>query len=83
MRKREEREIRKHTLNLYAGDYEKLQALYSSRIGAAKVIRDLVHAHLITIKDNAALREPLLVDLGLEELEMQRSYQEHKDQTHE
>lgn len=66
MRRREDREISKHTLNLYAGDYAKLQALYSSRVGAAKIIRDIIHAHIRKIEEDAAQRVPLIPDLDIE-----------------
>lgn len=59
MRRREDRKIVKHTLNLYAGDYAKLQDLYSTRVGAAKIIRDIVHAHIRKIEEDAAQRVPL------------------------
>lgn len=49
-RPREEYPIRKHTLNLYDGDYDRIQAHYPARIGAAKVIRDLVRNHVRDIK---------------------------------
>jgi hypothetical protein len=58
MKRREDRAISKHTLNLYAGDYAKLQALYTNRIGAAKIIRDIIHAHIRSIEENAAQRLP-------------------------
>lgn len=58
MRRREDRAISKHTLNLYHGDYAKLQTLYSSRVGAAKIIRDIVRAHIRSIEENAAQRLP-------------------------
>ena len=54
MRRREDHPIRKHTLNLYDGDYERLQALYSTRVGAAKIIRDIVRAHIRKIEEQAA-----------------------------
>lgn len=66
MRRREEKAISKHTLNLYVGDYAKLQSLYSSRIGAAKVIRDLVHAHIRKVEETAAQRVPTIDHLELE-----------------
>jgi len=66
MRRREDRTISKHTLNLYAGDYAKLQALYSSRIGAAKIIRDIVHAHIRKIEEDAAQRLPIVDELDIE-----------------
>lgn len=66
MRRREDRAISKHTLNLYAGDYAKLQALYSSRVGAAKIIRDIIHAHIRKIEEDAAQRLPLVDNLDIE-----------------
>lgn len=69
MRKREVRPIRKHTINLYEGDYEKLQGLYPTKIGAGKIIRDLIHAHIRKIEENATQRQktaaPLVDDLGV------------------
>jgi hypothetical protein len=66
MRRREDRAIRKHTLNLYDGDYEKLQNFYPARIGAAKIIRDVIHAHVRKIEEGAAQR--LTPDFFAEEL---------------
>jgi hypothetical protein len=56
MRRREDYAISKHTLNLYSGDYEELQRLYGTRIGAAKVIRSLVRDHLKEIRAAADRR---------------------------
>jgi hypothetical protein len=53
MRRREDRALSKHTINLYHGDYAKIQNLYPARIGAAKVIRDVLHAHILGIEKNA------------------------------
>jgi hypothetical protein len=69
MRKREDKPIVKHTLNLYAGDYAKLQALYSSRVGAAKIIRDIIHAHIRKIEEDAAQRVPLIEDPLMDEIQ--------------
>ena len=52
MRKREDHAIRKHTLNLFEGAYERLQGLYP-HIGAAKIIRDIVRAHIKAIENKA------------------------------
>ena len=77
--KREDREISKHTLNLYAGDYAKLQALYSTRVGAAKIIRDIIRAHIKGIEEDAAQRararqvQPLIDELDVELTDEQRS----------
>ena len=35
-------ELQKHTLNLFAGDYEKLQLLYPDH-GAGPIIRSVIH----------------------------------------
>lgn len=67
MRRREEQRLSKHTLNLYEGDYEKIMAWTSTRIGAAKVVRDLVHSYVRGIEETAAQRAPNLVhDLSVE-----------------
>ena len=73
MRRREDKAITKHTLNLYSGDYEKLQSIYGTRIGAAKIIRDLVYMHIRRIeskveqKVNVNLIDELDVPLAKEE----------------
>ena len=68
MARREDHSISKHTLNLYAGDYAKLQSLYSTRVGAAKIIRDIIHAHIRKIEEDAAQKITLIdvLDLNLE-----------------
>jgi hypothetical protein len=57
MRRREDRPIYKHTLNLFKGDYEWFQFHYG-KIGAAKAIRDIVHAHRKKTEGLAADRIP-------------------------
>jgi len=42
-------ELQKHTLNLYAGDYEEIQSLYPD-VGAAVVIRRLIRQFLDQIR---------------------------------
>lgn len=44
-RRREENEVQKHTLNLFSGDFQRLQDAYPE-IGAGAIIRRLVRAHL-------------------------------------
>ena len=66
MRRREDHPISKHTLNLYAGDYAKLQLLYSTRVGAAKIIRDIIRAHIRKIEESAAQRASLVDHLDVE-----------------
>jgi hypothetical protein len=60
-RRREDKAISKHTLNLYSGDYQFLQTHYGVNIGAAKIIRDLVNLHVKKIRNKSEqLIEPLL-----------------------
>lgn len=66
MRRREERAIQKHTLNLYAGDYARLQALYPTRVGAAKIVRDIIRAHIRKVEEDAAQKLPVVDDLDIE-----------------
>ena len=67
MKRKEEPPIQKHCLNLYKGDYEKMQTLYATRIGAAKVIRDIIRAHIRSIEEQAAQRvRRTAIELDLE-----------------
>lgn len=59
-RRREDRMMTKHTLNLYQGDYDRLQQLYGTRVGAAKIIRDIVRAHIRLIEESAAQKLPYI-----------------------
>lgn len=65
MRRREELPLAKHTLHLYLGDFDKLRDFHG-RIGASKVIRSLVRAHIVTVETKAGvailaeLPEPVL-----------------------
>jgi hypothetical protein len=56
MRRREDFALRRHTMNFYDGDFERLQTIHGTRIGASKVIRDLVRSHLKEIDRNAEAR---------------------------
>lgn len=47
---RGETELQKHTMNLFPGDYAKLQELYPD-IGAATIIRRIVHAFISQIEE--------------------------------
>lgn len=42
-------DLQKHTLNLHAGDYEKLQTLYPE-VGAGPVIRQVIHDFIARIE---------------------------------
>lgn len=50
--------ITKHTLNLFEGDYQRLQELYP-KLGAGRVIRDIVRSHLRRLETE---EPPVLVD---------------------
>ena len=59
MKRKEDRPISKHTLNLYAGQMDKLQELHP-RLGGAKVIRELVDAHIRSVAEgHNQIAEPL------------------------
>lgn len=69
MQRKETKPITKHTLNLYAGQMDKLQTLHP-RLGAAKVIRTLIDDHIRTAEEGAAqIAQPIPeVTISLEEL---------------
>lgn len=46
-------ELQKHTLNLFAGDYEELQSMYPD-VGAGPIIRRLVRDFLAKVQTNPA-----------------------------
>lgn len=52
MRRKEDKPLHKTTLNLVKGDFEKLQEAYP-RLGAGKVVRELVNAHVRRIEEQA------------------------------
>ena len=49
MAKKSEHKLRKHTLNLFAGDYEILQDLHPET-GAGAVVRQLIRGHISRIE---------------------------------
>ena len=66
MRKKEEYELQKVTLNLRAGDFEYLRQLHG-RLGASKVIRELVIGHIRRVEENVAQKIHLDISLVPEE----------------
>lgn len=50
--------IQKHTLNLFAGDYDRLSAIHPT-LGAGRVIRDLVRAYIRKIEQEAGTCQTL------------------------
>jgi hypothetical protein len=57
MRRKADYPLEKVTLNLRDGDFERLQILHG-RIGAGKVIRQLVISHLKRVDDRVAKVAP-------------------------
>lgn len=56
-------ELQKHTLNLFPGDYAKLQELYPD-IGAATIIRRIVHRFIEQIEERGT-DGPANVDVNI------------------
>ena len=68
MRRREDHPIVKVTLNLFAGDWEKLQTWYP-KLGAGKVVRELVRAHVRTNEEKFnQSTDPVRVEVKIEDL---------------
>ena len=57
MKRKESKPVTKHTLNLFEGQVEKLQALYP-RLGAAYAIRRIIDLHIEEIEAKAATAVP-------------------------
>jgi hypothetical protein len=68
MKRKEDKPLTKHTLNLYEGQVEKLQTLHP-RLGSAFVIRKLIDKHIVEAETLAAeaVPEPR-VDMKVEEI---------------
>jgi len=64
MAKPSDRELTKHTLNLYAGQYEKLQELFPD-IPASTMIRKILEDFIHRIEPKRTLPENLGVDLNV------------------
>jgi len=56
MLRKEDHPLQKVTLNLFEGDFARLQVIYP-RPGAAKIIRDLVRRHLRAHEEHINRRE--------------------------
>lgn len=50
--RKDDQELTKHTLNLYSGDYKKLQDFYAPDVGASVVIRKIVRRYIEQIEVN-------------------------------
>jgi len=68
VRRKEYHPLTKQTLNLFSGDWEKLQDWYP-RLGAGKVVRELVRAHVRANEEQFNQRaEPVQLTLDIEEI---------------
>lgn len=54
--------LRKHTLFLYDGDFQKLGLLYIDAGGASVVIRRIIRAHINKIESGVSPLPPMKVD---------------------
>jgi len=66
MKRSEDLPLERHHVNFYAGDFGKLQSWYGTRLGASKIIRDIVHAHVRKIEEEAQQKTPLIGDIGVD-----------------
>lgn len=57
MKRKAAEPLTKHTLNLFEGQYERLQSFYP-RVGAAYVIRALINQHIDELKEKAEQAVP-------------------------
>ena len=69
MKRKSDKPLSKHTLNLYVGQMDKLNELHP-RLGAALVIRKLIDKHIGDVEGKAAsvAPEPPALDATIEEL---------------
>ena len=62
MRRKETEPLKKHLIALFEGDFEELRSFHG-RLGASKVIRYLVRAHISRAKEKAAQSaKPVTID---------------------
>ena len=59
MKRREAYPLQKVTLNLRAGDFDRLRILHGSKKGAGRVVRELVIGHLKRVDERMKLEVPL------------------------
>lgn len=57
IRRKDDVPLQKHTLNLFKGDFEKLQSWYSA-LGASKIVRELVRAQVRRVEEDLANKRP-------------------------
>lgn len=66
MRRMEREPLARHSIKLFSGDFETLQDLHP-RLGAGKVVRELVRSHILKAKE-AVAQKKATVDIGAIEL---------------
>lgn len=64
-RRKKDFPLQKVTLNLYEGEFDRLQEL-APELGASHIVRELVHAHILRVESVKA--KPPRVDLDLSTL---------------
>lgn len=65
MTRRTEIPLQKHTLNLFEGDFDKLQGWYT-KLGASRIVRELVRAQVRRVEESIAQkRNPTVADLDI------------------
>ncbi len=73
MKRKEDFPIVKVTLNLFEGDWEKLQTWYP-KLGGGKVVRELVRAHVRANEEKFnQTAEPVRLNISIEELSIEES----------
>lgn len=65
MTRRADIPLQKHTLNLFRGDFDKLQGWYT-KLGASRIVRELVRAQVRRVEESIAQkRPPTVADLEI------------------
>jgi hypothetical protein len=67
MRRKEDYQLEKVTLNLRMGDFERLRGLHG-RLGASKVIRELVVGHIKRVEETVNQKSHLQLVPDMEDL---------------
>lgn len=62
MRRKEDYELEKVTLNLRRGDFERLRGLHG-RLGASKVVRELVMGHIKRVDERVSQKAPATISI--------------------
>lgn len=65
-RPKEDLPLEKVTLNLYAGDFDKLGEMFKT-VGASKAIRTIIHAYIQRVEAQLAQAPQVKIDVELNE----------------